>query len=74
MPETAISDEQILGLMQHQQTREKGFRLLLGKYQERLYWQIRRMVLDHEDANDVLQNCMVKVLSLIHISEPTRPY
>ena len=65
MPETAISDEQILGLMQHQQTREKGFRLLLGKYQERLYWQIRRMVLDHEDANDVLQNCMVKVFRSI---------
>ncbi|MBK7478152.1 MAG: RNA polymerase sigma factor [Haliscomenobacter sp.] len=65
MPETAISDEQILGLMQHQQTREKGFRLLLGKYQERLYWQIRRMVLNHEDTNDVLQNCMVKVFRSI---------
>ena len=30
-------------------------------YQERLYWQIRRMVHDHEDANDVLQNSFVKV-------------
>ena len=30
-------------------------------YQERLYWTIRRLVPDHEDANDVLQNCFVKV-------------
>ncbi len=40
---------------------ERGFRLLMEKYQERLYWQIRRMVLHHEDANDVLQNCLIKV-------------
>lgn len=40
---------------------ELGFRLLMEKYQERLYWQVRRIVYDHEDANDVLQNCFVKV-------------
>lgn len=33
----------------------------MEKYQERLYRQIRRMVYDHDDANDVLQNCFVKV-------------
>ncbi|MCB0641637.1 MAG: sigma-70 family RNA polymerase sigma factor [Phaeodactylibacter sp.] len=40
---------------------ERGFALLMDKYQERLYWHIRRMVVDHEDANDVLQNCLIKV-------------
>ncbi len=33
----------------------------MDKYQERLYWHIRRMVAEHEDANDVLQNCFIKV-------------
>ena len=40
---------------------ERGFALLLDKYQERLYWHIRRMVQNHEDANDVLQNCLLKI-------------
>lgn len=40
---------------------EEGFRLLLRAYQEKLYWHIRRMVIDHEDANDVLQNVFLKV-------------
>ncbi|MEM8524745.1 MAG: sigma-70 family RNA polymerase sigma factor [Bacteroidota bacterium] len=40
---------------------ERGFRLLMSKYQERLYWQVRRLVTEHEDANDVIQNVFVKV-------------
>ncbi len=35
--------------------------MLMVKYQQRLYWQIRRMVLDHDDADDVLQNVFIKV-------------
>lgn len=56
-----ISDETILSLLETPSTFEKGFRLLLQKYQERLYWHIRRMVTEHEDANDVMQNTFVKV-------------
>ena len=41
--------------------REKAFRLLVQTYQERLYWHIRRMVLDHDDADDCLQNTFLKV-------------
>jgi len=56
-----ITDEQILRLC-HQNTQiERGFRLLMSKYQERLYWQVRRLVTEHEDANDVIQNVFVKV-------------
>lgn len=60
-----ISDERILSLMANGHDQERGFRLLMEKYQERLYWQIRRMVIEHEDANDVLQNCLVKVYKSI---------
>jgi len=60
-----IADEQILELLQGNGNTERGFRLLMEKYQERLYWQIRRMVFDHDDANDVLQNCLVKVFRSI---------
>ncbi len=60
-----ISDEKILSLIQRKQSAEKGFRLLMEKYQERLYHHIRKMVLDHDDTNDVLQNCFIKVFKSI---------
>lgn len=55
------TDQQILNLLKNEASHEQGFRQLLLKYQERLYWHIRRMVFDHEDANDVVQNTMIKV-------------
>ncbi len=56
-----ISDQQIIELIKSTSTKEKGFSLLLDKYQERLYWNIRRIVVAHEDANDVLQNTSIKI-------------
>lgn len=50
--------------------RKKEFSMIVSQYSETLYWKIRRMVLDHDDADDVLQNVFVKAwnnLSLIHI-------
>lgn len=61
-----IKDEQILALIRQQGQQERGFKLLLQKYQERLYWHIRKLVIDHEDANDVTQNCLIKVFKGIH--------
>lgn len=61
-----ISDESILSLIRKKQTSEKGYRLLMDKYQEKLYHHIRRMVIEHDDANDVLQNCFIKVFRNIH--------
>lgn len=55
-----MTDDQLLDLLQSEQTAERGFRLLVLQYQERLYWQIRKLVDQHEDANDVLQNCFIK--------------
>jgi RNA polymerase sigma-70 factor (ECF subfamily) len=54
-------DLTILSLFRMPETREKAFSMLIRQYQEKLYWHIRRMVVEHEDANDVLQNVCVKV-------------
>ncbi|GEP90456.1 RNA polymerase sigma-70 factor, ECF subfamily [Chitinophaga terrae (ex Kim and Jung 2007)] len=54
-------DKTLLAIYRHSETKEKGFTLIIRKYQERLYWHIRRMVVDHDDANDVLQNVFIKV-------------
>ncbi len=56
-----ISDHQILTLFRRKGEAEKAFGMLLDKYQERTYWHIRKIVLHHEDANDVLQNTYIKI-------------
>lgn len=61
-----IDDAYILELLQHKESYEKGFRLLLQNYQSRIYSHVRRMVNSHEDANDIVQNCFVKVYKSIH--------
>lgn len=61
MPQAKTGDDEILGLMRNPKTLERGFRLLMETHQERLYWQVRRLLNDHDDANDVLQNALVKV-------------
>ncbi len=45
---------------QSAQDKAKSFSEMVRTYQERLYWHIRKMVLDHDDANDVLQNTFMK--------------
>ena len=55
------TDDQILSLCHEETKIEQGFKLLMQKYQERLYWHVRRMVFEHDDANDVIQNTFIKV-------------
>ncbi|HAK12066.1 MAG TPA: RNA polymerase subunit sigma [Chitinophagaceae bacterium] len=54
-------DRALLQQFKVAQTKERAFTELIKKYQERLYWHIRRLVVEHEDANDVLQNMFIKV-------------
>ena len=54
-------DKELLYLFKDPVTKESAFTAILKKYQEKLYWHIRRMVVDHDDANDVLQNVFIKV-------------
>ena len=59
-------DNTILELISNPATLEKGFRALIDKFQQKLYWHIRRMVLSHEDADGVLQNTFIKVYKSIN--------
>ena len=48
-----IQDAELLIQFRNPDTKEKGFTAIIKKYQEKLYWHIRRMVVDHEDARSV---------------------
>ncbi len=54
-------DKDLLNLFKEPSSKEKAFTLIVKKYQEKLYWHIRRLVITHENANDVLQNVFIKV-------------
>lgn len=58
---TDASDALLLQQFRDPQTKERAYTAIIKKYQERLYWHIRRLVVDHEDANDVLQNVFIRV-------------
>ena len=53
-------DKHLQELLSKAETQREGFELMVRKYSEQLYWQVRRIVLTHEDANDVLQNAFIK--------------
>jgi RNA polymerase sigma factor (sigma-70 family) len=61
MGQQFLEDKELLLLYKDPVTKERGFTAIIKKYQEKLYWHIRRMVVEHEDANDVLQNMFIKV-------------
>jgi len=57
-----LSTEETLVLeLREKATQAKAFEVLVNTYKERLYWHIRRIVLNHDDADDVLQNTFIKV-------------
>lgn len=60
------NDSEIIELMNNNQSQNKGLRLLMDTYQSRLYWHIRRLVVEHETAQDVLQDTFVKVYQNFH--------
>lgn len=56
----SYNEREVLALLQDERTQKQGFERVVARYGEQLYWQIRRMVLSHEDANDLLQNTFIK--------------
>ena len=56
-------EEQLMVELTDPKTQRQAFERLVREYSEQLYWQIRRIVLIHEDANDVMQNVFLKVWS-----------
>lgn len=57
---TDESDRKLLEQFRDPSSRNWAFSQLVNKYQERLYWHIRRIVIEHDDADDVLQNTFIK--------------
>ena len=73
--EVENNDAELLEQFRNESTRNYAFHLIVTKYQKRLYWQARRIVIDHEDANDVVQNVFIKVWkNLANFKEASRLY
>jgi RNA polymerase sigma factor (sigma-70 family) len=56
-----MADAELLEQFGRPETKEAGYTAIIKKYQEKLYWHVRRIVVDHDDANDVLQNTFIRV-------------
>ena len=57
MTDETVLIEQLINV----QTKEKAFRELISLYKERLYWHVRKIVISHDDTDDVLQNTFIKI-------------
>lgn len=55
------SDDELLSMYSNGETRNMSIHYLIKKYQEKLYWHIRKIVIGHDDTDDVLQNTFIKV-------------
>ena len=56
-----LDDRYIINLFSTEGKEQIAFGHLVRKYQERIYWHIRKMVINHEDANDITQNTFIKI-------------
>ena len=54
------NEKEIVVLLQDPARQREAFERIVKEYSEQLYWQIRRLVLSHDDANDILQNTFIK--------------
>ena len=60
MSQEKFNEKQLVELLKRPETRRKAFEIVVRQYSETLYWKVRRMVLTHDDADDVMQNVMLK--------------
>ncbi len=56
-----MEDSELLLKIRNPESRNYGFNMLVRKYQQRVYWLVRKMVIDHDDANDLTQDIFIKV-------------
>jgi RNA polymerase sigma-70 factor (ECF subfamily) len=61
-----VAETQLIEELKEPKTQEQAFRKLMSEYKERLYWHIRKIVISHDDADDVLQNTFIKVYKNIN--------
>jgi RNA polymerase sigma-70 factor (ECF subfamily) len=60
-----VGEETLIHQLKQKDIHARAFEVLVNTYKERLYWHIRRIVLNHDDADDVLQNTFIKVFNHI---------
>jgi RNA polymerase sigma factor (sigma-70 family) len=63
---TPYSDEWIIQSFADKALKNKAFEAILDQYQQKVYWHVRRMVISHDDADDVCQNTFIKVWENLH--------
>lgn len=56
-----MKDEEIIKLLESQETHEQAFRGILKAYKEKIYYHVRKIVIDHDDADDVTQEAFIKI-------------
>ncbi|MFM8851435.1 MAG: RNA polymerase sigma factor [Cytophagales bacterium] len=56
-----MEDNELLLKIRNAETRNYGFNMLVRTYQQRVYWHVRKMVIDHDDADDVTQDIFIKI-------------
>ena len=61
-----IDEKELVIALKSKNESERAFRVLVNLYKERLYWHIRKIVLNHEDTDDILQNTFIKIYKNIH--------
>lgn len=55
-----MNDHELIEKFNHPDSRNYAFNLLVRKYQQKVYWHIRKMVIDHDDADDLTQETFIK--------------
>lgn len=56
-----LEDKDLLEKLRNPESKNFGFNILVRKYQQKIYWHIRKMVIDHDDADDLTQEVFIKV-------------
>ena len=56
-----VDEDKLIEDLMDENSRKKAFSTLVSLYSQRLYWHIRKIVLNHDDADDVLQNTFIKI-------------
>ncbi len=62
---TDLNDKELVRQFREGSNPNYAFNLIVRKYQKRLYWHVRKMVISHQDADDVLQNTFIKAFGAL---------
>ncbi|MBT1701668.1 RNA polymerase sigma factor [Chryseosolibacter indicus] len=60
-----MEDSDLIAKLRNPETKNYGFNLLVREYQQRVYWLVRKMVIDHDDADDITQDIFIKIFRYI---------